>query len=145
MSHIKLAEQIGDFATENKEASVRDFLNEIAQKTTEQDFLLAVGYAVHYKDDKKTSIVCSRILHALKTDIDVEDRVKKLAASTENCHAAKVRVEMQSLFKSNLTTMEKAKVIADGVYYSNGPKEQSLLLRFLDSTYERNKDTGLEM
>lgn len=131
MRHAKFAETIRDLAyTEKNVDVIKAELARIKSIASDQrEYLMAVGYAIHYADNKDTQAAISRIMRALG-EPEITKEAEEVYKNSANCNFGILKPLVTDMVKSANGDIDAlASSIAHAVYYSNGAKPQSAVLQ----------------
>lgn len=134
MRHAKFAETIRDLAyTEKNVDVIRAELKRIKLAASDpQEYLMAVGYAIHYADNENTQGAISRIMRALPEDgeIDLSKEAEAVFKNSAQSNMGILKPLVADMVKSaNGNVDALASAIAKAVYYSSGSHPQSAVLQ----------------
>lgn len=151
MKHSSFATEIVECANNinfSELSILKDKISSIKEKCSDnKEFLLSLGYAVHYADNEETSHIISKLFHAMEVEGPSQNACA-ISEGSKNCNIKKLRPHIEKMLidasKSNdLDTLVKD--LMAGVYYSTGSKEQSLVLRVTETTIDQlsKEDNGI--
>ena len=135
MRHAKFAEKLRDLACQNDDIGViKDELKRIKSIAMDsQEYLLSVGYAIHYADNEDTQFAVRRIMVALGDHATTQE-AKDVSQNSGSCNFGILKPLVSQMVKSANGDIDLlASSIADAVYYSDGSRQQSAVLQSIKS------------
>lgn len=143
MRHPAFATEIVECANSIKISQLQVLKDKIAsikeQCADDKEFLLSLGYAVHYGDSEETHHIITKLFQAMGVEGPSETS-NAISEGSKNCNINKLKPHIEKMLTDALNKNDMNKLIKDlmaGVYYSAGTKEQSLVLRLTETTIDQ--------
>lgn len=142
MRHPTFANEIFECAKNikiNQLQILEDKISSIKEQCIDdKEFLLSLGYAVHYSDSEETSHIITKLFKVMGVETSSEN-ANAISENSKNCNVKNLRPHIEKMIADGSNNNDMDTLVRDlmaGVYYSVGTKEQSLVLRLTETTID---------
>lgn len=143
MRHSSFATEIVECANSIKINQLQVLKDKIAsikeQCADNKEFLLSLGYAVHYGDTEANHHIITKLFQAMGVEGPSETS-NAISEGSKNCNINRLKPHIEKMLTDALNKNDMDTLVKDlmaGVYYSAGTKEQSLVLRLTETTIDQ--------
>lgn len=133
MSYSRFAQELAEFAKKERSIPlIREKADEIKMKAANpQEFLLAMGYAVHYAGNPSDRHILSRLMFAMDITEQSENALE-VSRNAFNCAIPRLKPHVEKMVAEAKDVDVLVKDVMNAVRYAGTDREQSLILRLVE-------------